>query len=273
MYESRTSSPMRRPLTWAVLAAVVLIVGAAAWHYIRQSPGEGQQAKTQQAPPVVPAPSEPAIRHPLPADTGGPQESAEPLPALNDSDAAIQDGLGEVVGPEAVREFAKPENVIRNIVVTIDNLPRKKAAVERRPVKAISGQPIVIGSGDVMTLSEESYTRYDGFVKLVQAADARALAAVYFRFYPLFQQAYEDLGYPDRYFNDRVIEVIDHLLDAPDVRGPIELVQPNVFYEFADPRLEARSAGQKTLVRMGGRNAGIIKEKLREIRRELVGRQ
>ena len=41
-------------------------------------------------------------------------------------------------------------------------------------------------------------------------------------------------------------------------------------YEYADPKLESRSAGQKLLMRMGSDNARTIKDKLRELRSELV---
>ena len=103
-----------------------------------------------------------------------------------------------------------------------------------------------------------------------QGADVKALALVYQRLYPLFQQAYEDLGYPGKYFNDRLVEVIDQLLQAPEVPGPIALVQPKVFWEYADKDLESRSAGQKLLIRMGPANARVIKAKLREFRAEIV---
>jgi len=100
----------------------------------------------------------------------------------------------------------------------------------------------------------------------VKSTDPKALAAVYFRLYPLFQQAYENLGYPGKYFNDRMVLAIDSLLATPDVQGPIELVRPKVFYQFADPKLEALPAGQKLLIRMGPQNASIIKAKLQQFR-------
>ena len=88
-------------------------------------------------------------------------------------------------------------------------------------------------------------------------------------FYPLFQQSYAELGYPSRYFNDRVFDVIDHLLATPDLSGPIALTQPKVLYEFADPQLQELSAGQKMLLRMGPDNEARVKAKLREIRKLL----
>ena len=90
-------------------------------------------------------------------------------------------------------------------------------------------------------------------------------------YYPLFQQAYRELGYPDGYFNGiRLIVVIDHLLETPDVIEPVALTQPNVMYEYADPELESRSAGQKIMMRMGSENAARVRAKLREIRAVLT---
>jgi hypothetical protein len=55
------------------------------------------------------------------------------------------------------------------------------------------------------------------------------------------------------------------------VPAPIDLTQPKVLYEFADPSLEQRSAGQKMLIRMGPVNESRVKAKLRDIRRSLTG--
>jgi hypothetical protein len=93
---------------------------------------------------------------------------------------------------------------------------------------------------------------------------------LYRQFYPLFQRAYEDLGYPKAYFNDRLIAVIDHLLAAPRTPALVKLTQPKVLYEFADPELQSRSSGQKILLRMGNENAARVKAKLRELRAELA---
>jgi hypothetical protein len=98
------------------------------------------------------------------------------------------------------------------------------------------------------------------------------------RLYPLFQQAYEDLGYPKRYFNDRLVEVIDQLLATPEVagelkvhlpaiNGPVQPERPWVLNEFDDPALQSLSAGQKILLRMGPVNERRMKTKLSEIRR------
>jgi hypothetical protein len=154
-------------------------------------------------------------------------------------------------------------------VVTVDNLPRKKTAVNLWPVKPMAGELAINGAEDV-TLSEANFERYAALVSIASNADSKQLASMYRRYYPLFQEAYVDLGYPDGYFNDRLVEVIDHLLATPDVTGPIRLTQPGVFYQYADPSLEERSAGQKMLIRMGPKNAAAVKAKLRELRKEIA---
>jgi hypothetical protein len=265
-------SLLTNPITWAVVG--IILVGAGAAYYFTHQ-GAKKQAPppvAQQAAPPAPVPAEPAIKNPIPTLPPEAEKDNEPLPTLNESDTAVQASLDKLIGKPQVAEFLVPESVIRHVVVTVDNLPRKKVAVERRPVKATPGSAAVTSVGDSTTLSDANYARYLPFIKLVQNTDTTKLSEFYFHFYPLFQQAYEDLGYPNAYFNDRVIEVIDHLLATPDVRGPIQLTQPKVFYEFADPKLENRSEGQKLLIRMGPENAALLKKKLRALREQLVGR-
>mgnify|MGYP003790104379 CR=1 FL=1 len=136
-----------------------------------------------------------------------------------------------------------------------------------------SGKFAVNGPEESPVLDPANYARYEPLVQMVGSTDTKNLIAQYTRYYPLFQEAYESLGHPPEYFNDRVIQVIDHLLETPDVQGPIALTQPRVQFEYADPKLEALSAGQKTLIRMGSANAKVVKDKLRELRALLIAQK
>lgn len=245
---------------WAVPVVVAVGVGAALYYGRKQQAPEPEQQVQTQAPPPSAAPP---IKNPL-----TPAEPEKPLPQLNDSDPELRESLASLFG-RALDPYLVPQSIVRNVVVTIDNLPRKKLNMQRSPLKPTAGEFTARGA-DQFTLSQENYARYAPIVKLMQGADAKQIADAYRRYYPLFQQAYVDLGYPEGYFNDRLVEVIDHLLETPDVAGPIALTQPGVFYEFADPSLESRSAGQKILLRMGSDNAAAVKAKLRELRREVA---
>ena len=256
-----------KAIWWSTAAVVVVIIGIGA--YYRYTATSNAPVKVQEnrppPPPAVKA-DDGGIQHPIPA--AGTEGSA--LPALNQSDVAVKDSITGVLGAKPVEQFLVQENIVRHIVVTIDNLPRKKVAVDLRPVKPTPGETAISNQGDTTTLGAANYARYAPFIHLVETTDPKTLASVYFHLYPLFQQAYEDLGYPGRFFNDRLVEVIDHLLAAPEPQGPIDLVQPKVFYQFADPKLEDLSAGQKLLIRMGPANERSLKAKLRDFRSELV---
>ena len=115
-------------------------------------------------------------------------------------------------------------------------------------------------------LSTKNYVRYEVLVNGLSKIDINLLADTYLRFYPLLQEAYEDLGYPGSYFNDRVIEVIDHLIDTPEINDPIIVHRPYILYEFAHPDIEALSSGQKLLLRLGARNSSRVKQFLKEFR-------
>ena len=167
-------------------------------------------------------------------------------------------------------KFFHTERIIRNIVATIDNLPYRRAPMSVMPVERAPGKFITAGTESDLTISPKNAARYTPYVRIAEAIDAKKLVGLYVRLYPLFQQAYEELGYPKKYFNDRLIVVIDNLLAAPDIKEPVRLVQPSVFYKYADPNLEGRSIGQRILMRTGGKNEAIIKAKLREFKQELL---
>jgi len=243
------------------IAAVVLVVGIGIAYYFH-----GRNALPPSEPAPLPSPSATdsaaPIEHPVP---GSAAAQSTPLPALNDSDSAMKDGLSALIGANAM-QYVVPEDIVRHVVVTIDNLPRQKAPAAKRPTVAVQGVFLVDGDELHATLDPKNYQRYDPMVNVVRQLDMQRVANTYFHFYPLFQNAYQNLGYPNGYFNDRLVRVIDSLLATPQPSGPIELTRPNVLYTFADPNLEALPAGEKLLLRMGPDNAAVVKGKLKELR-------
>jgi hypothetical protein len=268
--EADADESFRKKVIWGSAAVVVLGLLGSVYYYKYHGAVPEPPARTEPLPAAKPAPeaaTEPAIRNPVPIPA-----DSKPLPALQESDPDVRESLVGVFGARSISQFLVPENVVRHIVVTVDNLPRKKVAVELRPVKPTPGTTVTATQGDITTLGSANFERYGSLIKVVRSTDTTVLANVYFKLYPLFQQSYEDLGYPGQYFNDRLVLVIDDMLRAPDVQGSIELTQPKVFYEYADPKLESLSAGQKLLLRMGPANEAIMKAKLREFRKAIVNR-
>ncbi len=263
-----------RTIWWWVLGAFALAAAGGAWWW--------WQAAAPPSPPAVQVPaSEPpspeatppqAAGHPIeaaPAALAAMGDSA-PLPTLADSDSALRTAIAGLIGEAALVDFFHMTGIAARFVATVDNLPRGKVATKVLPVRGPGGTFVVEGQAETRTIGAFNAERYAAHLQLLESIDARRAADLYVRFYPLLQQAYRELGYPQGHFNDRLVAVIDHLLATPATEGPIRLVQPKVLYEFADPELEARSAGQKLMLRMGPANAARVKSRLREFRRQIT---
>ncbi len=259
---------MKKNLPW-IMAGVLVACVVVVILWPRKETTEPPAAVTPEPPTEVTEP--PVVEPPPPPPVAQePEVQVEPLPALEDSDAEIRRSLVELADSEAVQTYVVPAGIIRKMVVTVDNLPRDKVSMRVRAVPDLPGRFAVSGSEDAPLLGEANFVRYRPFVAAVDALDAVRVVEQYRRWYPLFQQAYEELGYPGKALHSRVIECIDDLLAAPQVPAGTPLVRPKVLYEFADPDLEARSAGQKMLMRMGPENAARVKSKLQEIRERLT---
>jgi hypothetical protein len=225
------------------------------------------------APPAAAA--EPVIKHPAPKPDRPPRT---PLPALAESDPHVRDALLDLFGKKGVLTFLNVDGFVRRFVSTVDNLGNETASVQQWPVGRTAGRFTVDAAG---AISPENAERYAPLLKFALAMDTTRAVGLYARLYPLFQQAYEELGFPGRYFNDRAIEVIDQLLATPDLPAPARVKQVVVtdaagrtrasnLYQFEDPTLEARSAGQKIMLRIGPANTARVKAKLREIRQQIT---
>jgi hypothetical protein len=193
----------------------------------------------------------------------------------------VREALAGLVGRSGAMAFLQPDGFVRRVVVTVDNLARPMAASRLWPVQPTPGKLQRIIAGDAELIAADNAVRYEPFVAFVASVEPSRAAAVYRRFYPLFQQAYAELGYPKGHFNDRLIEVIDHLLAAPEpalppavklveVKGEVPSTRPWVRYEFADAKLESLSAGQKIMVRIGVNHERRLKGWLTGFRQAIV---
>lgn len=282
MHDTTDQNSQTRRIGIAI--ALVLVVSAGIVWYLNRG---GSGAETPQAfdPPVAaPAPlldETPApIQHPLtdvPVEAPATDEQvpAEPV----DPDLEASAALDEVFGPGSLASWLISEQLSRRLVATTDNLGRNARIEPLRPLRPPSGQFVVeraplddVGN-ERITLAPANAARYDAMVMLLSRVDMARAAAVYRRIYPRLQGSYEELGYPGAYFNDRVVQTIDHLLATPEPEGPLLLEQPKVMYVYADADLEARSAGQKLLLRMGNAHARVVKQKLREFRAQITTRE
>jgi hypothetical protein len=274
-FDAHPSATRGSPFPWGVIGIVVVaaaVVAIAYWQLRRQAPAPAPIAEEAPAVTTSPAQLPPAIRYPLETPGAAGVAGTPPQPDPADGEAAIRDGLFGLPGAAGLERLLVSDNMVRRIVATIDNLPRRFVAAQVRVSRPVDGAFVVDVDVDegAPSVGRANAARYAPYVRIAEAIDVAPLVAFYVRHYASFQQAYRDLGYPNGYFNDRVVDVIDDLLATPEVTAPPRLVQPRVLHEFANPDLEARSAGQKILLRMDPAQARTIKAKLREIRAALT---
>lgn len=273
-------------MSWMVAAVVACAAaaGAAWWFWLRPAGLPAVPPPVAGMPKDVPA----AMAQPPMPEASGPQNpmdglapAEEALPPLAESDAYLAERIGELMGRGKVTDFLLTEGLVRRLVATVDNLGRAQAPSRMWPVKPMPERFTVEGLDGAQTIAASNASRYEAFLNFAEAVPMGPAVALYARLYPWFQQAYEELGYPRRYFNDRLVAVLDHLLLAPQPAGPLRVKltavntelpdpQPWVRYEFADPALQALSSGQKILVRMGPANAVRAKALIREFRNRVA---
>ena len=262
------------------LLIVIAVLGLLALAYYL---GNQHRLATQSNGPIEHSPSAveeappPATNTPVPVsrpDTNSvaaPDTPAVPLPALDQSDAVIREKMGHLHTIAQLDKLFIFDSIIRKFVVTVDNMTEAKLPQKFKFTRLPRNKFLVQTASDgTEYIDPANYDRYVPYVRFVESLDTHSLVELYYQYYPLFQEAYVDLGYPDREFNDRLIEVLDHLLATPDMDEPVQLLQPNVNYTFADKQLEALSGGQKLLIRIGPSNAGKIRSWLQDVRRELM---
>lgn len=263
---------------WHGLASVLAVVAAGVYFWPRPAP--------PQLPPPTPVVSAPAIAAP-PAIAPAPPPinyllqmppGATELPPLAQAGDFVEKRITELLGARTVLAHLQIDNFVSRVVATVDNLARPLAPPGKWPIHPTPGRFGVAAGRDGSAIGAANAARYAPFVALVASVDSERTVALYRRLYPLFQSAYEGLGYPGKYFNDRLVAVIDLLLETPEpsgallvevpeIRGPLKPARPWVLYQFSDPALERLSSGQKMLLRMGRNNAKRLKSKLAEIRK------
>jgi hypothetical protein len=280
-HRSTKETTMKRTSMAAVAALLLTALGlgglywwqtrARAPQLVTQAPAE--PAASAAEPASAPA-SVPAIRHPVDESLA----ASAPAPQGGDAQSQWRHALVELVGQSAVLRFVQTDDFSRRFVATVDSLARPHAAPRLWPVNPTPGRFNISGQGELRSIAPENAGRYAPMVNWLGSIDARRAAALYARMYPQLQQAYEELGYPGRYFNDRVVEVIDHLLATPepapgaplvqliDVKGTVPSTQPWLRYEFADPSMQSLSSGQRILLRVGSAHRQVLKAKLTELR-------
>lgn len=257
--EERESEP-RKVLGLAV-AILVILAGAAAIYYFA----------FVKKPAVPPASLEPAAAAAVPA--GGEKATAEaegaplafPPVGLADSDPAVREFAAAL---SANPEFAKwllTKDLVRKFVVAVDNVANGLSPKPHVDFFSPAGGFRVVRTRTGTFIDEAAYARYAPVAGVAASVDAAAAVRLYRAAKPLIDEAYRDLGYPGVDFEETLVRAMAELLATPVVDGPIAVEQKILSYAMTDASLEALSAAQKQLLRMGPKGVRAVQGKVREL--------
>jgi hypothetical protein len=254
-------------LITAVLLGV-LIIGAGVlywWYYMRPpapppvvEPPKAQETSPSSPPPAEPKPAE--EKEPVP-------EPAVTLPALDQSDDLVKQTITGLSPHGKIADWMKIKNLIRVITAAVDNIARGESPRAHLGF-LFYGQVFSVGEkGGKLYLHPKSYGRYDLLADAFVSLNTGRTVQAYQKLKPLFQEAYRELGYPEKDFHATLIRAIRRVLEVPVVEGEILLKEEGkgVNYLYADDGLERMNEIQKHLLRMGPKNTRKMQQKLREI--------
>jgi hypothetical protein len=242
----------REPLVWT--AAVVLVVAVAGAYAWLNRPRDGVAA-TEVVVTQRPAPADvPVVREQPPID----------VPPLDESDPLVRRLLAGLSSHPRVAAWMATPNLIRNFVVVVENIAAGTSPAKHLKVLAPAGPFRVLTREDALRADPRSYGRYDAIAAAAASVDAEGAASLYTTLRVRMDDAYRELGH-DGPFDVALERAIVTLLRTPVVAEDVALSPSGAFYVYDDVDLQALSAAQRQLLRMGPRNVTIVQRKLREI--------
>lgn len=216
-----------------------------------------------------PAAIAPAERTPQQGAVAPPPSAAAELilPELNDSDAFIKEALAIFALPA---DWLDREDLLRRLAVVVDNAARGEYPRRQLRFLAPAGKFAVIENAQGVFLDPVNYRRFDSYLDILEGIDPGVLATLLKQLSPLVSEALAELGNQGD-DEPQILSAIEEILAVPRVSGDIELVQPKVFYEYADPALEALSPLQKQVLRLGPTNIERLKQYVTMLKSEING--
>ncbi|MEM7583674.1 MAG: DUF3014 domain-containing protein [Acidobacteriota bacterium] len=218
---------------------------------------------TQTPDPVGETPPPPP---PPPPPTQLPAIEVPPLDSSDEVIRSLAEGLSD--HPQLARWLA-PDNLVRRLVAAVANIANDETPRPHIGHLEPPGSFKVAESYGQLIIDPASYARYDRLVEVFSSLDTAAGLRLYHSMKPLFDEAYEELGYPAGDFEPALLKAIDQVLAAPVPAGEIQVKKRVKNYRFADPALERLSPAEKHLLRMGPANAREVKKKLQFLRSAL----
>lgn len=237
------------------LALLAVLAAAVAVYFLFFRPAPPENLKS----PTPPAKGE--------ADRVKPATDVPLLPAtaLGDSDALIRTLAKEVSADPRLDAWLQTRDIIRKFVAAVDAVAEGRSPQKQVDFFVPQGKFQVMKKRGREFVDPISYERYNPAAEVFVSFNARDCVRFYRGLKKLIQEAYGELGYPDRDFDQTLRRAVLELMATPVVEGDVRMEKGVKTYLFADPQLEGLSDAQKHFLRLGPQNVAAVEIKLREI--------
>ena len=209
-------------------------------------------------------PASVTVKETAPRPLGGNPQAVD-VPPLDETDPLVRTLVHMLSSSPAVAAWLTTDGLIRNFTVVVDNIAAGTPPAMHLKVLTPRSSFRVLGRSGELRVDPQSHQRYTGIADAVGSIDPAGAARLYATLKPRIEEAYRDLGYPDRPFDRTLQRAIVMLIETPDVDGPVSVEPKGIVYAFTDHRLESLTGPQKELLRMGPQNVRVIRAKLRDI--------
>lgn len=265
----------RLPMVFVAIA-VIIVAGVAYWLLQRDQPTPEvaliPPANVVDVTPPEPPTETPEVAEPSASEVQDPPAVPTPppvkLPPLDRSDADVIDVLLDV-SEGSFQEWLIQEHLIRKFVRAMNALEEGKLVSQYRPFNDPQTPFTATPSGEAWQINTDNYSRYTPYIESLEQVGPERLAQIYDRYYPLLQQAYEELGVKKGDFKEVTLRALTRITKAPMPPPDAVLARPSVTYRFSAAEFEQRSPVEKLLFRMGPENSQRLKKLAEEMLTEL----
>ncbi len=253
--ESASSERPGSRVVIGILAVALIAAALVGWFLLRDDAPE-------------PPPPEP-VAEPVAAEEAPPVIEEPPLPGLDESDAFLRSLLAAATSHPDALAWLLGDDLIRRIVVVVENIAEGNSP--RVPLRGLGPDaPFAVEETEAgLEVAASSFRRYDSVSDAIAEADIGVLAAAIRRVMPLLDEAYGELGRPDRTFLEALLAALDRLTSVPMPEVPILLREVTLRYEYLDPRLEDLDDASKHLLRFGPDNQRRVQSALSRLADDL----
>lgn len=236
-------------------ALLVLFIAGGAW-WMSRRPQPAAENTSPRAVTATEAPIERPSEPPLP-----------PPPPLSEMDGYLRPLLAALSSRPELARWLATDGLVRQLAMAIDQAAVGKTPARDFEVLAPESPFTTTGRATQRTIDPASYRRYDGLVRTVTSIDATAVARIYRAIRPRLNEAYQGLGHPQGDVDRAIRSALDILIDTPVVQDPVRVQAIDARgWSYVDQDLEALTASQKQIVRLGPAHAEAILTWLRALR-------